>query len=119
MASGGWFKGFLKTAAASALYAIVHSLLASERAKQTATRAIGERNRNALYRPFYLLQSAATMLMLVGYIRRRPGKLIINARGLASVPFRFVQMAGVLWAIAAAREVGLSEILGIRPLVSF
>jgi hypothetical protein len=118
MGSGGWFKGFLRTAAASALYAVVHSLLASGRAKQAATRAIGERNRNALYRPFYLVQSAATMLVLVAYIRRQPGKLIVNARGLASVPFRLVQGAGVWWAIVAAREVRFSEILGIRPFVS-
>ena len=115
MDSGGWLKGFFKTAAVTVLYAVVHTLFASEAAKKTAIRALGARNRNAVYRPFYLLQSVGTMLILVGYIRRQPGILIINARGLASVPFRLIQLAGVGWAVAAAYQVRFSEILGIRP----
>ncbi len=118
MGSGGWVKGFLKTAAATAIYAVVHSLFASRTAKDAVSRVLGPRHRNALYRPFYLLQSAGTMLILVGYIRRQPGTLIVNARGLASVPFRLVQLTGVCWAVAAAREVHFAEILGVRPLAS-
>ena len=117
-ASGGWLKGFFKTAAATILYAAVHSFLASRKSKETATRVLGVRQRNALYRVFYLLQSAGTMLILVGYIRRQPRVFIIQAYGLASVPFRFVQMAGMAWAVAAAYEVGYTEILGIRPMLS-
>ena len=118
MSSSGWFKGFLKTAAATALYAVVHSLFASQSVKRGVTALCGARNRNALYRSFYLLQSAGTILILVGYIRRQPRMFIVNARGLASVPFRLVQVAGVSWAVAAAYEVGFREILGIRPLLS-
>src|SRR5947199_6048212 len=102
MGSGGWVRGFLKTAAATVLYAAVHSVFASNTFKQAASTALGVRRRNALYRPFYLLQSAGTMLTLVGYVRRQPGKLIVNARGLASVPFRIIQAAGLCWAVAAA-----------------
>ncbi|MFL6446288.1 MAG: hypothetical protein ACJ746_01095 [Bryobacteraceae bacterium] len=116
--SSGWFGGFLRTTAATVLYGVVHSLFASGSAKQIASTALGVRRRNALYRPFYLLQSAATMAVLVCYVRRQPEKFIVNARGLASVPFRACQVAGVCWAIAAAYEVGFSEILGVRPLVS-
>ena len=118
MGSGGWLKGFLKTAVATALYAAVHSVFASRTAKDTVSRVLGPRHRNGLYRSFYLLQSAGTMLILVGYIRRQPGRLIVNARGLASVPFRLIQFAGVCWAVAAAYEVGFPEILGVRPLIS-
>src|SRR3954470_14746142 len=115
MASGGWLKGALKTAAATVLYALVHSLFASQTAKEAGCTVFGVRRRNALYRPFYLVQSAATMVILVSYIRRQPRRLIVNARGLASVPFRVCQLAGFCWAVAAAYEVGFSEILGIRP----
>jgi hypothetical protein len=68
MGSGGWLKGFVKTAVATVLYAAVHSFFASRTAKETVSRVLGTRHRNALYRSFYLLQSAGTMLILVGYI---------------------------------------------------
>jgi methanethiol S-methyltransferase len=115
---GCWWTGFCKTAAATVLYAAVHTLLASRKSKETASRLLGVRQRNGLYRAFYLLQSAGTMLILVGYIRRQPRVFIIKAYGLASVPFRIVQLAGLCWAVAAAYEVGFREILGIRPVVS-
>lgn len=118
MGSGGWVKGFLKTAAATAVYAVVHSLFASRTAKNAVSRVLGPKHRNALYRPFYLLQSVGTMLILVGFIRRQPGTLIVNARGLTSVPFRLAQLTGACWAVAAAREVHFAEILGIRPMLS-
>ena len=112
-----WGKGFLKTLVASALYAIVHSLLASRTAKRTARNLLGGRVRNALYRPFYLLQSAVTMALLVGYIRRQPAELLFHFSGVSAVPFRLVQAGSLCWASWAAYEVGLSGILGVRPLV--
>jgi protein-S-isoprenylcysteine O-methyltransferase Ste14 len=118
MGTSGWLKGFLKTAAATVLYAAVHSFFASQKSKGAATRVLGERQRNAVYRAFYLLQAAGTMLILISYIRRQPRLLIIGVYGLASVPFRIAQLAGVCWAVAAAYEVGYGEILGIRPVLS-
>ncbi len=114
----GWFRGFCKTAVATVLYAAVHSFLASRKSKETVSRLLGVRQRNGLYRTFYLLQSAGMMLLLVGYVRRQPRLFIVQAYGLASLPFRIVQVAGVCWAVAAAYEVGFREILGIRPVLS-
>ncbi|MBV9033891.1 MAG: hypothetical protein JO182_05305 [Acidobacteriaceae bacterium] len=111
-----WLKGFLKVCAATAVYALIHSALASRKAKQAAQNFIGSRYRNALYRPFYLLQSAVTMVPLVAYIRRQPGKTLYHLRGIAAVPFRLAQLGGVAWAVYAACEVGIPEILGIRPV---
>jgi protein-S-isoprenylcysteine O-methyltransferase Ste14 len=118
MRASGWSKGFFRTAAATLLYAVVHSFCAGETAKRAVSRALGVRNRNALYRPFYLLQSAGTMLLLMSYVRRQPRMFVVNVRGLVAMPFRLVQLAGIGWAVAAAYEVGLSEILGIRPFLS-
>ena len=98
------------------IYGLVHSALASRKAKQTTQELIGIRYRNALYRPFYLLQSLLTMFLLVTYIRRQPGKTLYHACGLAAVPFRLGQLGGIIWATYGAYEVGLLEILGIRPL---
>ena len=111
-----WLKGFLKVCAATAVYALVHSALASRKVKQTAQNLIGPHHRNALYRPFYLLQSVITMFPLVAYIRRQPGKTFYHLRGIAAIPFRLAQLGGVMWAVYAAYEVGMPEILGIRPV---
>jgi hypothetical protein len=109
-------KRFLKACAATAVYAVVHSALASRGAKQMSAAAIGARYRNAVYRPFYLLQSIATIAVLIVYIRRMPGRTLYQFRGAAAVPLRLIQAGGIAWATYAAYEVGLSEILGLRGL---
>lgn len=109
-------KNFLKVCAATAVYAIVHSALASRRAKQISEALLGPRQRNAVYRPFYLIQSVATIVGLIVYVRRMPGRTLYQFRGFAAAPFRLVQVGGVAWATYAAYEVGLSEILGLRGL---
>lgn len=111
-----WRKGFLKVCIATIVYAAVHSVLASRKAKQVTQNLIGPRNRNAWCRPFYLAQSVATMVPLVVYIRRQPGKTLYHLRGIAALPFRLAQLGGISWAVYAAYEVGITEILGIRPL---
>jgi methanethiol S-methyltransferase len=118
MGARGWVKGFFRTAAATVLYSAIHSFLASSTAKEIASRVLGARTRNALYRPFYLLQSVGTMLMLVSYIRRQPRFFLLNVRGFGAVPFRLIQVSAMGWATVAAYEVGFAEILGIRPIVS-
>ena len=110
-----WIKGFLRTAAATLVYAAVHSFFASRTAKRLAAKLAGQRNVNALYRPFYLVQSAITIAPLIAYIRRQPTRVLYENTGLAALPFRAIQAGGICWATTAAYEVGLSEILGIRP----
>jgi hypothetical protein len=111
-----WRKSFLKVCAATAAYAFIHSALASRKAKQMTQSLIGPRYRNALYRPFYLVQSVITIIPLVAYIRRQPGKTLYHMQGIAAIPFRLLQGIGIFWAVYAAYEVGMLEILGIRPL---
>jgi methanethiol S-methyltransferase len=109
-------RAFLKVCAATAFYAIVHSAVASRRAKQMSATALGARYRNALYRPFYLVQSVGTIAILMVYIRRLPGRTLYRFQGAAATPFRLIQAGGIAWATYAAYEVGLSEILGLRGL---
>ncbi len=106
-----------KVAGATALFAIVHTALASRRAKAAASRYLSQRNRNALYRPFYLAQSAVTIAILIAYIRSLPNKTVYELRGPVAWPLRLGQIAGLVWATAAARQVGFLEILGLRGLI--
>ena len=47
------FKSIIKIAAATALFAGIHSLPASKATKEKASKLFGERTRNGLYRPLY------------------------------------------------------------------
>src|SRR5689334_15651342 len=95
------FKVFLATLA----YAGVHSLLASRAVKQASARLIGERNRNAFYRPFYLVQSVATFALLAAFIRRRPTCVLWEVHGPARWVMRAGQVASVSWAVWAASQI--------------
>ena len=116
MPKQSWKSGFWKTACATALYAVVHSALASRWAKEKAEQFAGVRYRNSLYRTFYLAQSLGTMVILIRFISRQPTRPLYRLRGLPAVPFRLAQAGGLAWAMAAAVEVGLPGILGLRPL---
>lgn len=104
----------LKVLAATALYAAVHSFLASRTAKQIACRAVSPRLSNALYRPFYLVQSFITIAFLIHYIRKQPKQELYALAGAAALGCRLLQASAFAWATYAAYEVGLTEILGLR-----
>ena len=111
-----WMTGFAKTFAATLLYSVVHSLFASRSAKRTAARVFGARYRNSFYRAFYLVQSAATLVLLIRYIQRQPTRRLFALQGPAAALLRLLQASGFGWALVAAFEVGYLEILGLRPL---
>ena len=50
-------KSVVKIAVATIFFAGVHSVFATRSAKRKATKVLGERNRNGLYRPFYNAQA--------------------------------------------------------------
>ena len=114
-----WKKSFFKACAATALFGVVHSAFASLVAKQGTRKMIGERYRNAFYRPFYLAQSAVTMVLLVIYIRKLPRRMLYDFRGAPAACFRLGQLGGLIWAVYAAYEVGLLDILGIRGIAQW
>lgn len=106
------WKGALKTAAATGLYAAVHSLFASRQAKTAAERILGPRARNAFYRPFFLLQATAGFAALYAYIRRQPGRTLYDLHGPAAWTMRAAQAGSLLFAVSAARPVGITRMLG-------
>jgi hypothetical protein len=105
-----------KVMAATAAFGLVHSALASRRAKRAAAEQFGERNRNGLYRMFYLVQSAVTFGVLAAYIRRQPSRELYRVRGPLALLLHAGQVAALVHATAAARQVGLRRILGLESL---
>jgi protein-S-isoprenylcysteine O-methyltransferase Ste14 len=104
---------------ATLLYAGVHSLLASRVVKQASARLVGERRRNAFYRPFYLVQSFGTLALLAVYIRRQPTRVLWDVLGPARWLMRAGQAASVTWAVWAASEIGLARVFGITSLGAY
>jgi protein-S-isoprenylcysteine O-methyltransferase Ste14 len=112
-------KSVLKIVAATALFGVVHSVLASRTAKRKAAEWFGERNRNGLYRAFYIGQSLVTFAALAGYIRRQPGRELYHVRGPLAGLLRLGQAAGLVHATWAARQVGVGRMLGADSLAAW
>jgi protein-S-isoprenylcysteine O-methyltransferase Ste14 len=111
------WRSVLRIGAAVALFAVVHSVLASRPAKQFAAQAFGERNRNGLYRPFYIGQSLVTFAALVIFVGRQPGVEVYRVRAPWSLFMVAGQLAALLWLAAAARQVGLLRLSGAENLL--
>jgi hypothetical protein len=104
--------GMLKVAAATALFGLVHSLLATTAAKDWAAQALGRANADAFYRPLYLTQAAVLLGLLFLYVRRQPSRDLYHARGAVAWAMRAgqaVTLAVFIWAVAA---VGLAHLTG-------
>ena len=109
-------KTTLKVIAATALFAGLHSALASHRAKRMATNLIGQRNRKGLYRVAYIGQSVGSFAALAYYIRQQPDYTLYELKGIEALPLRATQLAGFALAVVAAKEVGFQRITGIESL---
>lgn len=104
---------------ATVAFAVIHSLLASLPVKRLAARMLGERNRNGLYRIFFITQSFATFGMLAAYLFSLPDWELYRIEP----PFVWlaygVQVGAVAYVIAAARQVGIIRIVGLASLASW
>ena len=83
-----------KVLLATALFGLVHSVLAGAWAQRQAVELFGERAVNGLYRPAYVALSAALTGLLVWYMWRLPGRELYHARGAAAWAMRAGQAAG-------------------------
>ncbi len=109
----------LKIGAATAIFGVVHSLLASHGAKNFAARLVGERRRDAAYRIFYNAQAIATFALVLGYGSCLPTRTLYRVRGPVAGLLRGAQAAGLVWAYLAAREVGILRLAGMTNLHAY
>ena len=117
--SSTMWRSMFKVMAATTAFAVVHSALASRGAKRAATKTFGERNRNGLYRVVYITQSAITFAVLAAYIRRQPSREIYRVRPPLSLVMHGAQAAALVYATAAARQVGIRRIVGLDSFVAW
>lgn len=101
---------------ATAAVSLLHSALASRTAKKAAAQLIGERNRNAFYRPFYVAQSTATFGALVWYVLKLPDRVLWKASPRTALAFNTVRLASLAAMTAAVQQVGWRRMLGGQGL---
>lgn len=111
------WRSMFKVAAATAVFGVIHSLLASRTAKRAASRTFGERNRNGLYRIFYIGQSLVTFGLLASYIRRQPSRDLYRVEGPLAFLMHAVQAGAVVYATSATGQVGLRRITGLESFL--
>lgn len=108
-----WHSMF-KVAGATAVFGLVHSVFASRTVKEAAGRRFGERNRKGLYRLVYIGQSVVTFALLAAYIRRQPSREIYWVEGPGACFMHAIQAGALVYATAAAIQVGLRRITGLE-----
>ena len=109
-------KSIVKIVAATMLFAGVHSVLASRAAKRAAARMLGERRRNALYRPFYNVQAVITFGALLLYGIDLPDRELYRAPAPLSRLMRFGQVLSLLYIVYGTRQIGILKFAGVPNL---
>jgi hypothetical protein len=112
-------RGAARTAAMTAAWAALHSLLAGYPAKDAAGRLLGPRTRNGLYRAGYNAVAVATFALLVAYVRRQPHRTLYHVRGRTAVLMRLAQVVSMLYALWGVLQVGLGGMSGLPNLVAW
>jgi methanethiol S-methyltransferase len=110
-------KSVIKIAAATILFAGIHSLLATKAAKKKATKVLGERSRNGLYRPFYNAQSVITFGTLVLYGISLPDRELYRILRPLSWLTYSVQAFFLLYLLYGAKQIGFLPFSGIPNLL--
>ena len=112
------FKSIVKIMAATTLFAVIHSLLASRAAKRFATDMLSERQRNALYRPFYNAQAVITFVALVLYGSKLPDRELNRVSKPLARWMQLGQVVSLLYLIYGARQIGFLRFAGAPNLLA-
>jgi methanethiol S-methyltransferase len=99
-----------------AIWAGIHSLLASRRAKDASARVAGARSRDGLYRVAYNAQSAVTVALAARRLARLPDRGLYEVGPPWSWLFRAGQVGSLGVLFSGVRVVGVLEFAGIVPL---
>lgn len=100
-------------AAATAAFAIVHSALASSRAKMLAGRWWGDAFRIAWYRPLFILIAAVATAALAVAVFGHPSPVRWRVDGVEALGMRLLQLICLLAAVDCARRIGFGHVTGV------
>jgi protein-S-isoprenylcysteine O-methyltransferase Ste14 len=100
-------------------FGLVHSVLAANPVKAAVARAVGERRRNGLYRPFYIVQSVTTTALAARAFVELPDGTIYRARAPYSWLLGAIQAGAGMLLMAALWSTGIGRIVGLPQAVQF
>jgi protein-S-isoprenylcysteine O-methyltransferase Ste14 len=72
---------------------------------------------NASYRALFNAQSVAGFAAFAIYTRGLPDRTLYQVKGSGALALRTLQICGLLWAVWTAREAGIAELLGVKPIL--
>lgn len=107
------FKSIIKIAAATILFAGIHTILASKSAKEKAVKLLGERKRNGLYRPLYNGLAVITLGGLGLYAIKLPNRELYRIQGSFVWMMHFIQFCFLLYLLNGVRQIGILKFAGI------
>ena len=99
-----------------ALWALIHSILASKQVKDLAHRISGPRYRDGLYRFTFNVQSVVSLLWAARQFSRLPDRELYHVRPPWSWLFRANQVASVGVLLSGVRVMGILRFAGIASL---
>ena len=99
-----------------ALWALVHSVLASKQVKDLIRRIAGSRYRDGLYRFIFNAQSVVSLVWAARQFSRLPDKDLYHARPPWSWLFRASQVASLGVLLSGVRVMGILRFAGLTPL---
>jgi protein-S-isoprenylcysteine O-methyltransferase Ste14 len=100
-----------------ALWALLHSLLASEQTKDLARRISGPRYRDGLYRFAFNAQSVASLVWAALRFSRLPDRDLYHVRPPWSWLFRASQVTSLGMLLSGVRVMGILRFAGLTPLI--
>ena len=100
-----------------ALWALLHSLLASKQVKGLARRIAGPRYRDGLYRFAFNAQSVVSLLWAAQRFSRLPDRDLYRVRAPWSWLLRASQAASLGVLLSGVRVMGTSSFAGLTPLM--
>jgi protein-S-isoprenylcysteine O-methyltransferase Ste14 len=104
---------------ACALWALVHSVLASKQAKDLACRFAGPRYRDGLYRLAYNAQSVVLLTWAARWFLRLPDHDLYTVRAPWSWLLRGAQATSLGVLLSGVRVIGILDFAGITRLRGF
>jgi protein-S-isoprenylcysteine O-methyltransferase Ste14 len=106
----------LRVVGICALWALVHSVLASRQTKCLALRIAGSRYRDGLYRFAYNAQSVVSLVLAALRFSRLPDRELYRVGPPYSWLFRASQAASLSVLLSGVRIMGIRRFAGITPL---
>jgi hypothetical protein len=109
----------IRTAGAIVGFAVVHSLLASLRAKRRARRLVGARAADGLYRFAFNGCAVLTLAATLRAIWPLPDRRLYRVRGVPALLLRCGQLACALALVFTNRQNGFGRVTGLRHASEF